>query len=87
MIIHKYKVPSPICTMDLPAKGRFLSVGMQGDEIVLWYLDGEFGTLKSQILCFNTGQALPDDVMSYVYLGTVTSSNGIVWHVFEGYLV
>jgi hypothetical protein len=86
MRILKYKVPEPneygsVC-ISMPDHSLLLSVGLQNDQMVLWALVDEstFETGKKFIV-LNTGSK----ITSYIgkFIGTVTTSNGIVWHVFE----
>lgn len=59
---------------------RPLAAGCQGDQIVLW-AEVEPGTGQTKIVvsCVNTGGDVPPGLH---YLGTVTTSHGIVWHVY-----
>ena len=71
---------------------ELLSVGMQRDEIILWAfvprpyekdLDDELPEGPRRLIVANTGGDvdLPGGAR---FLGTATSSNGIVWHVWDG---
>lgn len=91
MKIYKYQLAGPDCIMHLPRGCIILSVGVQRPEpyvenIVVWALVNEKtrNTDGFHFYCANTGADVSDcdNFESHQFLGTVTSSNGIVWHVF-----
>ena len=91
-IVWKFPVPRPNNTgrafIDVPSFAEFLSVGIQNDEIVVWALvvpprPGDALTMRRLIVA-NTGMDVPGFPEGARFLGTVTSSNGIVWHVWDG---
>jgi len=75
----------------LPYGAIPLSVGIQGDTMVLWALltDEELPTDSAaegphRLIVANTGDFIPKFPDGARFLGTITSDNGIVWHVWDG---
>jgi hypothetical protein len=67
----------------MPWSAEPLTAGMQADVMVVWATSFDTFTSKHRrFLVVNTGRNvnIPDDAR---WLGTVTSSTGIVWHVFD----
>jgi hypothetical protein len=94
-VVWKFAVPRPNANgrafIDAPAVVEFLCAGIQGDEIVVWALvepgEHEPGYLPSgphRLIVLNTGQEVSGFPEGAKFLGTVTTSNGIVWHVWDG---
>ena len=86
MRIYKYKIPAPIAdgvsTVEMPKFATILSVGIQQDEMVLWaVVDPKTIVRKYHLQLVNTGNDVPEGTGEFI--GTATSSNGIVWHVFK----
>lgn len=95
MTAWKFKLPQPTSTgrsyVDMPVAMTPLSVGMQDDEIVVWALvDPDYETpgmpteAARRFIVANTGAEIPGFPEAARFLGTVTSSTGIVWHVWDG---
>lgn len=90
-MIHKQILPMPNrngdVLIDVPAGSRYLNAGMQHGDIVVWYLvDTENYELLNTteplyLKVINTGPSF-DMSPEYQYSTTLTSSNGIVWHIF-----
>lgn len=83
MIVYKYPLTQPHTGLELPFGAQILTAQMQGNQIVIWALlsEREVRTVRRLIFAVNTGD--PFDLSSLNHIATVTSSNGIVWHVFE----
>lgn len=83
-IIYKYPLTGVQTILDLPIGARVLTVQMQGDTPVLWALidQDEDITAKRIFLSINTGVSFETPGV-WAYLSTVTSDNGIVWHIGE----
>lgn len=67
----------------MPWSAEPLTVGLQGDTMVVWASSFDTFTSKHRdFLVVNTGAKIPipDEAR---WLATVTTSNGIVWHVFD----
>lgn len=94
--VWKFTLTAPSITgrvfIDMPAVVEPLSVGMQGDEMVVWALvdpDAEYDRTVEEnhglrrFVVVNTGDEVkvPEGAR---FLGSVTSRNGIVWHVWDG---
>ncbi len=93
--VWKFTLPEPDergrCFIDMPAIVTSLSVGLQGDEMVVWALcdpdaepeQGYQNHGPRRFIVANTG---PEITVPFgaVFLGTVTTDNGIVWHVWDG---
>lgn len=94
--VWKFTLPPPNNTfrawVDLPASARPFSVGLQDGVMVVWALcDPEQEieldmqvTGPRRFIVANTGQDIPGFPDSAKFLGTVTTSNGIVWHIWDG---
>lgn len=78
--------------VDMPATARPISVGMQGDTMVVWALcdpeqEAELNIrspIRRRFIVVNTGMVVPGFPDGVCFLGTVTTGNGIVWHVWGG---
>lgn len=94
--VWKFTLPAPSITgrsfVDMPAVVEPLSVGMQDDQIVVWALVDPDAPAEEHMenhgprrfVVANTGPwivALPPGAK---FLGTVTASNGTVWHIWDG---
>lgn len=84
--IYKYPMNSWDCVISMPIGAEIVSCGYQGSDIVVWALvDTDLGAVHDfrRLRSFNTGEAIDPahDLLGFV--GTVTSDNGIVWHVYE----
>ncbi len=90
----KYVLPRPvegISFVEMPAVIEPLSVGIQGDDLVVWAIvDANFQPPARVVspglrpfFVVNTGAEVPI-VPGSRFLGSVTSSTGIVWHVWDG---
>lgn len=86
--IYKYTMDSWDCLISMPIDSKIVSCGFQGDDIVVWAnvdtdLDAvhDFRRLRS----FNTGERIDSALELSAFIGTATSANGIVWHVYEVY--
>lgn len=83
-VIYKYPLSNPFTRLDLPWGAQVLTAQMQGDQIVLWALieQDEVRMVPRSFAAVNTGASF-EISDSLKYINTVTSGNGIVWHVFE----
>jgi hypothetical protein len=70
--------------LQMPDDQLILNVGIQYDEIVVWYATDTDNTSKHQWKFFVgwTGQDLPVDPTEYRILGTLQDRKGLVHHVF-----
>lgn len=67
----------------MPKKSRLLSVGVQGEDIVLWaQVESTASQVKRDIVVVPTGDNATT-VASYPFVGTV-QLHGLVFHVFDG---
>lgn len=94
--VWKYVLPEPHrngrAFVDMPADVEPLSVGIQGDEIVVWALvdpdyeppSGYMPSGPRRFIVANTGMDIPGFPEGAKFLGTVTSATGIVWHIWDG---
>ena len=91
MVVHKFVVPGRLCrNHPIGSKDKILRFGIQGDDMVFWVLRDPEDTDVHPIIiyCVNTGE----DVLEFVdgmtfedhfeYADTVSTEEGIVWHVF-----
>jgi hypothetical protein len=90
-VVWKYPVRVPDehgrAWVDLPDNAVPLSVGLQGDDMVLWALVDPYAKSTAgldRLLAVNTGTEIPEFPNGSRFLGTITTENGIVWHVFDG---
>lgn len=95
-VVWKFEVPPPGRTgrsfIDLSASAELLSVGLQGEQMVVWALvdpdyepePGYAATGPRRLIVANTGADVPGFPEGAKFLGTVTTENGIVWHVWDG---
>lgn len=93
--VWKFTLPMPNATgrsyVDMPAWVKPLSVGLQDGVMVVWALVAPFAEIEEgmqpegprRFIIANTGMEIPGFPDGAVFLGTVTS-NGIVWHVWDG---
>lgn len=85
-VIHKHTLRFDEDTIPIGPSAVFLSAGVQGeDDIVVWYVENDEErpdpyTGGRQVRAINTGRGVFEDEK---YIATVTTSNGVVWHVFE----
>jgi hypothetical protein len=86
-IIYKYVMESSEMVLELPLNSKILTAQMQDNEICIWILRyvNEPKTEKIKIVALNTGRETNYAFMELNYINTCTSSNGIVWHVFQVY--
>jgi len=83
--IYKYKLTRSQMALPIGPSAKVLTAGLQDDEIVIWAIVDPWEkhdehTGGRQFVVVNTGGDAHDD---YRYINTLTTSNGIVWHVFE----
>jgi len=83
-VIYKYPISIALnYPVHLNEDAELLSVGIQEDKIVIWAIvepDKSFHKLFI-FHCYNTGGQHQEEFLGN-YFGTVTSSNGIAWHIF-----
>lgn len=87
-VVWKFPVVAPDAHgrsfIDAPAEAELLSVGVQDDVIVVWALTESLNALhRYRLIVANTGMSIPEFPPSACFLGTVTTSNGIVWHIWR----
>jgi len=78
--IYKYKISVGENYLDLPANFKALHVGIQNDGLYVWILvdlDAK-ELIRTRFLVFGTGWEIEKD---YIYVGTVQTNAGYVWHV------
>ena len=84
MKVFKYEIWKDDTTLQIPSKSQFLSVGAQGEKIVLWFMvDPSYAEQSTRFRVFCTGEDLPEDILTYVYRGTAAIREGLILHVFE----
>jgi hypothetical protein len=98
MRIYKYIVPMPNkqyeSEIQIPTKATILSAGIQNDQIVVWAnipnsaINPQgcvISTSPRKLYVVNTGENYAKELyLKYIkFIGTVTSSNAIVWHIFD----
>jgi hypothetical protein len=88
-VVWKFEVPMPNATgrsfVDMPALAEVLSVGLQNDVLVVWALvEPQMVVGLRRLIVANTGMTVPGFPIDARFIGTVTTTNGIVWHVWDG---
>lgn len=71
-------------TVRMPAGAQPLSVGMQGDELMVWALVDPEREEQLEWLGFRvagTGHPIEAVMESWKFMGTVQCRMGLVWHV------
>lgn len=76
--------------VEIPPRSQILSVGFQGDEMVLWVLlvadrISSIHDERRRLIVVNTGEKF--DAPRYghgKFIGTAVHANGMTWHVFDG---
>jgi hypothetical protein len=82
MTIFKYVLDLDKCTIHIPAPALILSVGLQGDKIVVWVkVDPTEKEVERKFVIVGTGHPLPED-SRLEFVGTVQYLYGLVYHVF-----
>ena len=90
MRIYKYEMTSPITWVRVSKAHRILSAAIQNDRPVVWIMiDPEVDalsrtsdTVELELHAVNTGNDLSDEYLTFPFVATATTSNGIVWHIF-----
>lgn len=87
-VIFKYPLVHGVNDVRLPAGARVLSVGAQGEQVVLWALvsAAEHPARSRTFRVAMTGEVfeLPiERPQSNEFVGTCTTQQGFVFHVFE----
>ena len=85
--IYKTILKSDDSIIELPEGAVILSAGVEHftDQISIWYSFNsvnEYSVEKTHIYCVNTGHSFDKGTLDK-FIGTVKTSNGIVWHVYE----
>lgn len=84
--ILKYPLSSPSGSIGLPYGARVISSRIdENDTIVLYAMVPMiYSTFPlRRFFCLNTGEDFDEDTLDdMLFINTVRSSNGIVWHVF-----
>ena len=83
-VILAYAV-TPRCVIDMPLCAQILSVGMQGRDVVVFALvDPEKPTTPRRFAGFGIGHELPPhDYLAEKFIGSVTTHEGLTFHIFE----
>lgn len=91
--VWKYALPAPtngIASVWISYAAEPISVGVQDGAMVVWAHVGgnveQYASDWHDFIVVNTGQEFPNryfDGGEAKFLGTVTSENGIVWHVWD----
>ena len=83
MVVYKYEL-EPVTALELPIHAHVLTAQMQNDRLVVWVLINEQQPIKESryFVALNTGAPI-EWTGRLRYINTATSTNGIVWHVFE----
>lgn len=87
--VYKYTIPAnnfgQNLARDFPEHAKFLSVGEQADELVMWVqVDTDEKPEQRTITVVGTGHPIPlRPLCQPEFIGTVQMQSGIVLHVFE----
>ena len=82
--IYKYKIPVGGDSIAMPEGAKILSVGVQGDSLMLWAeVNPHRKKYPRQVEVFGTGHEIHSNMwVSREFIGTVFMSD-LVWHVYE----
>ncbi len=82
--IWKFEIgPEAEQTIETPKLWDPLHVDFQGNNMVIWAeVDSRSEMIERTIGIRGTGTPLPDKSWQWLYIGTVQSRNGFVWHVY-----
>ena len=84
MVVYKYKLNAGDQVVKMPANPRILSVGAQGDDVVVWALvDKSLPVVGRRLYTAFTGEVHGALTHFGRHVGTVQMTNGIVVHVFD----
>lgn len=92
-VAWKFAIPQPTDTgrsfIDIPVHSELLSVGIQNDEMFVWALvdliaADEVPPEMRRLIVANTDMDVPGFPVDARFLGTLTTSYGIVWHIWDG---
>lgn len=89
-VVWKWEVPQPTETgrsyIDVPEETDPLSVGLQGDALVVWGLvsDPAYPKVMRRLIVANTGGRIPGFPLVSRFLGSASAASGVVWHVWDG---
>ena len=87
MIVYKYEILNPIdgrVYMTLPLDAYILTAAFQGDTPVLWVASNHpHVTGTRALLLLMTGQKIDDSYEDWTHVVTLTSPDGIVYHLFR----
>lgn len=82
--VYKYGICYGLTETLLPKHAEILSIGSQGGNICMWAKVDD--TVESELRKFFTtftGRAIPDNEYLLDFIGTTTTDDGLVYHVFE----
>lgn len=68
--------------IDTANSPQFLAVGAQGKDIVVWVAAVAGTGVRTRLWGLMTGNPFPDRPLNILYVGTATTTDGIVVHVF-----
>jgi hypothetical protein len=81
-VVPRVDIETGESLVEMPDSAQILSAGLQVGEVVVWAsVTHEVPLRKRRILVINTGT--PASAFPGRFIATVTSSNGIVWHIFD----
>ena len=82
--IWKFELSTaPTAGLIMPAGAKVLTVAAQGERVCIWALcDPDAPKENRDFTILGTGFSAPPDASAY--LGTAHTTDGFVWHVFEG---
>ena len=83
--IYKYPLEDRTNVIEMPANAVPLSVGQQGDKLMLWALvDTRNLDRDRKFHVYGTGWPIEPYERLGAFVGTIQCHNGLVYHVFEG---
>jgi hypothetical protein len=87
-VVHKFPLYSfGHNEVPLPEGAQVLTVQMQDDVPTLWALCHPSSPVRyRKFTVVGTGQAFAQPVQPLTYVGTVQTTSGLAWHIFEGQL-
>ena len=82
--IYKYPVPLDEFELELPRGAKILTFQSQNNNPTIWALVDPLNKLeKRKFVIRGTGHPIMSNTNNDVYIGTIQTEMGLVWHLFE----
>jgi len=82
--VYKYTLDKLATKLMLPCSAVVVHVGEQQGDVQIWVeVDLSHAEQERTFVIFGTGHNISDGDHSYLHMGSVQMSNGLVWHIYE----